>query len=117
MPLVVGMIFALVEFAMLLKAQQHIETACQVACRVGTLPGCSAAELRGEVRAAACRVLARSRLGKAADVRFEPGRFTGDPVHVEIRVPMRAAAPDLLACFGLSIKRRCLTARTVMRKE
>ena len=40
-----------------------------------------------------------------------------DPVTVEVRVPMDAAAPDLLRFFGFSLRNRMLLAKTTMRKE
>lgn len=117
LPVLIGVCLAVVEFAMLLSARQQVKTACQVACRVGTLPAANPSECEEAVRAAAKRALARKRLIEAHELEFTPGRFAGDDVVVEIRLPMRAAAPDMLCVVGFGLKGRCIVGRTVMRKE
>jgi Flp pilus assembly protein TadG len=117
LPVVVGLMFAIIEFGMLLAAAQKVKTATDVACRVGTLPAASPDQLEAAVRQAATRALVSRRLAEAHELQFEPGQYSGDPVAVEIRVPMKAAAPDLLRMFGFGLKGRWLAARTVLRKE
>lgn len=116
-PILLGLVLAIIEFGLLLAAAQQVKTASHVACRVGTLPAASAEELDAAVRGAARTALMTCNLACAAEVEFEPGQYTGDPVTVQIRVPMKAAAPDLLAVVGFGLKGRCLVARTVLRKE
>ena len=117
LPVAIGLCLAIVEFCMLLSARQQVKTACQVACRVGTLPAADSVEQERAVRAAAEQALVSRRLIEAHELQFTPGRFAGDPVVVEIRLPMRAAAPDMLCLVGFGLKGRCLSGRTVMRKE
>ena len=50
-------------------------------------------------------------------VEVQGGRNSGDEVSVVVRVPMSAAAPDLLGFFGFRLQDRMLVAQTVMRKE
>lgn len=123
LPVLGVLLLGLVEVSFLLSAQNQLQVACHQACRAGTqpTPGPTAhawqALLRQEVHAAADRVLHKPHLRKAKELRFEPGLHTGDPVRVQMRLPMSAAAPDLLAPFGFRLKGRHLYAECVMRKE
>ena len=117
LPILVGVFFAIVEFSLLLSANQQVKLASRVACRVGTLPAANPSELQRAVCHAAETALAKPNLIGTYELTFQPGRYTGDRVVVEIRVPMKAASPDLLAAMGLRLGGRKLVARTVMRKE
>jgi hypothetical protein len=109
--------FALVEFSLLWSANAQVAAASQVACRVGTLPTSDPVARERAVREAALGALQTRNLAQASHLVFDPGVHTGDPVLVEIRVPMQAAAPDLLAIFGFELQGRQLVGRTVMRHE
>lgn len=126
MPIVVGLIFAVVEVGMILVAQQQIENAARIGCRVGTLPAEQPAapippgelsEHEQAVRNAVIATLANDRLIGAVEVDFVPGQDTGDLVKVEITLPMEKAAPDMLAFLGFSLEGHSLTAKCVMRRE
>ena len=123
LPVFVVLLLGLVEVAFLLSAQNQLQVACHQACRAGTqpTPGPLAQswqeQIRQEVYDAADRVLHKPQLRKTKELKFEPGLHTGDPVRVKMRLPMSAAAPDLLAVFGFRLKGRYLYAECVMRKE
>jgi hypothetical protein len=117
LPILLGLLFAIIEFGLLLSANQRLKMASQLACRVGTLPADDPVEREQAIRRAAKGALGKPHLIRAHRLEFDAGRYTGDPVVVEIRLPMKAAAPDLLAVLGLGLKDRELLARTVMRKE
>jgi len=115
--LLLGLVLASVQFALLLLANHQVKLASRLGCRAATLAGRNPQELEPAVRTAVERGLASPRLNAAYQVRMQPGRFTGDPVVVEVRVPMRAAAPDLLGLIGMTFGDRQMVAFTVMRKE
>lgn len=117
LPLLVALFLAVVEWSLLLSAQQLVQTAAQTACRTGTLPIGELATLEVAVRRAAEQSLVKPELIRASTLSFVPGEDVGDNVIVEIRVPMRAAAPDLLGAFAFSLKGRELVGRSVLRKE
>jgi len=117
LPILAGLLFAMVEFSMLLSAKQQLKSASRLACRVASLPAADPARLDHAVRRAAEKGLVRASLIENYELRFDPGQNTGDEVVAEVRVPMRAAAPNLLSVIGFNLKGRHLTARTVMRKE
>jgi len=117
LPILVGIFFAIVEFSLLLSASHQVKLASRAACRVATLPAANRHEMEQAVRCAAERALAKRHLVEAYQLTICSGRHTGDPVVVEIRVPMCAAAPDVLTIVGFRLKGRELVARTVMRKE
>jgi Kef-type K+ transport system membrane component KefB len=116
-PLLFGIVLAAVEFGLLLTASERVQLACATACRVGTRPCDDLGRLDRDVRLAAQVALVSDQLAGASRIAFIPGGYTGDPVIVEIRVPMSAASPDLLGAFGFSLKHRFLISRVVMRKE
>ena len=117
LPIAVALIVAMVEFGLLWSASHKVQLAAQVACRVGTRP-CDRVALQDEaVRAAAERALIDRRLVASHKLTFQPAAHTGEPVAVEIKVPMGAASPDMLALFGYSLKNRFLVSRVVMSKE
>ncbi len=117
LPIVTLIFFGLIEFSLLWSANMSVKLASQIACRAGTLPAHDPAALRRAVQAAAARALHKPRLVRAHRLSLQPGLHTGDVVVVEIRVPMRAVAPDLLRVFGLGLRDRELVGYTVMRKE
>jgi len=117
LPIAVGIFFAIAEFSMLWLANQKIKSASQVACRVGTLPATDSLAQDQAVRQAAERVLRDKKLLDNYQLEFIPGAFSGDEVVVRIKLPMDAAAPDMLAFLGFSLSDRKITAHTVMRRE
>ena len=117
LPVVIAMALGVVQVFLLLSANNQVKLATELACRVGTLQSRNADEMEAEVRRAAVRGLMQERLIRAHDLTFYPGSFTGDPVVVEIKMPMTAAAPNLLGLFGVELKKRYLYCRTEMRKE
>ena len=70
-----------------------------------------------QVQLAAQASLISQALVQSYSLNFFPGANTGDPVIVELQVPMSAAAPDLLQMFGFSLQNRFLYSRIIMRKE
>lgn len=116
LPIVAAVCFGVAEFSLLMMGLQRVEAASSAACRVGTLPASNSAHLEHAVREAAAQALTKSSLVHTHEIRFDLGQFPGDPVWVEVRVPMTAAAPDLLRVLGFSLEGRHLMARTVMRK-
>lgn len=116
-PIVFALVVALVEFGFLWSASHKVHLAAQAACRVGTRPCSNLLLLDKAVREAAKTALVDKRLAANHRLVFRPGEHTGDPVTVELRVPMGAASPDMLAIVGFSLRNRYLTSRVVMSKE
>lgn len=117
LPIVMAVLFAMVEFAMLLVAQQRVEVAAREACRVASLPTTDAKAAEKAVHEMAARALGSKNLVCAHRLTYKPAKYAGETVAVEIRVPMKAAAPDMLGLVGFGLGGRQLTARCVMRKE
>jgi hypothetical protein len=116
-PVLFILLLAIIEFSLLWSGSHQVEAASATACRVATLPASDPVELEQFVRDAARQALVKPRLIAAHRVFYTPGQITGDPVIVAIQVPMRAAAPNLLALIGFNLQGRWLRAETVMRKE
>lgn len=117
LPLLMLVAVAIVEFSLLWSANLRVKEASRAAARVASLPADNLAELRAAASQAATLALNDRRLVEQFDLRLTPGAYTGDPVVVEITVPMKAASPDLLDVVGFSLRERVLRGQTVMRKE
>lgn len=117
LPIAVALVLALLEFGLLWSAAHKVQLASQHACRVGTRPCEDLLQLHRAVERAADEALVDQRLIRSCELQFKPGVQTGDPVQVEIKVPMTAASPDLLTIVGYSLRGRYLTSRVVMSKE
>ena len=113
LPIVAGLLLALVEFSMLWSANQRVKLAANAGARVASFSG---SNLPAVEQAAALALNKRSLL-QTMQVAVQGGQHTGDLVCVRVAVPMRAAAPDLLSLFGFSLANRQLSAETIMRKE
>lgn len=113
LPLMCCLFFAMLEFGLLWSANGQVKLASRIGCRVATLPGSDA----DEIKRAVLKTLDRPGLRESCEIVVEGGSVTGDTVTVEVCVPMSCAAPDLLEIFGFSLDNRTLIGRTVMRKE
>lgn len=117
LPIILIVLFAILEFGCLWSANLRVKAASQAACRVATLPAETPEDMMRAVRRMAAQSLGSASLSRSSQIRVEAAEHSGDPVAVEIRVPMSAAAPNMLAMFGLKLEGRELIGRTVMRKE
>ncbi len=113
LPLLMGIFFALVEVGMLWTANHRLAAAARAACRAAAMPGAG----HNHAEHAAIRSLGRPALVKAHKMRMYRGPHTGDPVWIELRVPMKSAAPDMFWFLGFGLGNRHLVAQCVMRCE
>ncbi len=112
-PLAMGLFLALVQFSFLWVGNHRVAMAAREGCRVAILPGCD----DKEIEQAVVQALGQRCMIEAHRSRFLRGKHGGDRVGVEVRVPMRAAAPDLLGFLGFGLGKRELVAQCVMRKQ
>jgi len=113
LPILTAILFAFVEFSMLWAGNQQVVAAARAGCRVASMQGATVEEVERVVHL----TLGRPRYVAASQVEVLLGKHTGDPVAVEVRLPMAAVAPDLLALLGFRLGDRELVADMVMRKE
>ena len=102
---------------MLLMGMQRVQAASSAACRVGTLPASDPVAQRQAMEDAAASALGTVGMAAAYQMQSQVGPYAGDPVIVEVSVPMTAAAPDLLKIIGFSLQGRQLAAQTQMCKQ
>ncbi|MEZ6057703.1 MAG: TadE/TadG family type IV pilus assembly protein [Planctomycetaceae bacterium] len=112
LPILLMLLVGLLEFSLLFFARGDVVEACRVAARQATLPGATPEEIED-----AALTSLPSKLRRGAEVAVEMGVHSGDPVIVAVRVPMSAAAPDLLWPVGFSLQNNDLTCETRMVKE
>lgn len=113
LPLLVGLLFAIVEFGLLWEANHQVKLASVVGARTAAHPG---GDLPA-VERAVMNALLKAGLKAHHTVSLEGGEHSGDLVSVEVRALMIDAAPDLLAFLGFSLAGQELAGRTVLLKE
>lgn len=112
LPILGIVLFALIEFSLLINARSEVAHASRAGARLAAAPGVTVDEVEARVRS----VLGPP-LGRHAIVQADLGHDTGDVVRVAVHVPMYAASPDLLWPVGFSLRGRTLAAETRMVKE
>jgi TadE-like protein len=112
LPILLIILFALFEFSILFYARGNVSEASRAGARTASLPGVDQEEIRRDV----LRIL-KPRMRSLADIEVEQGKYSGDPVSVTVRVPMRIVSPDLLWPIGYSLKNRDFISETRMMKE
>jgi hypothetical protein len=109
--------FGFVEFSLLLIGMQRVQAASNAACRMGTLPTTDLEAQQTAMNDAAKAALGRPTMVASYQMQSQVGQYSGDPVQVEISVPMTSAAPNLLLIVGFNLEGRQLVARTEMCKQ
>jgi len=112
LPIFVFLLLGIFEFAILFHARSTVIEASRVGARLASLQGARTDQVEQQVR----EVLPVP-LHQDMTVDYVGGVKSGDTVMVGIRVPMSAAAPDLLWPVGFSLNGRSLYAETCMVKE
>ena len=113
LPIMIGLICAMVEFGMLWSAGQRVKEAASAGCRTASFRGAD----EQAVRAAVERTLAKKKLITTYSLNVEKPDPQSNDVAVTVSVPMNAAAPDLLAFLGFGLKEKNVVAQTIMRCE
>jgi hypothetical protein len=117
LPILLTVCFGLVELSLLLMGMQRVQSASSAACRVATLPTTDSVAQQQAMSNAAAAALHTPGLVATYQMKSQVGQYAGDPVVVEVSVPMTAAAPDLLKMIGFSLRGRQMTAQTQMCKQ
>ena len=112
LPIFLLLIFAIVEFSMLMSAHTRVANAAQSGARLMSLRGASAEEVREQVNSLLGAALSRNCL-----IDVQPASHAGDIGRVSVRVPMQNASPDLLWIAGYSLTTRSIVADAPMVME
>ncbi len=112
LPILMTVLFALFEFSMLFYARGNVTEASRAGARTASLPGVDQTEIEKDV----LRIL-KPQMRSLANIEIKQGEYSGDPVSVTVRVPMKLVSPDLLWPIGYSLKNRNFVAETRMLKE
>lgn len=113
LPILIGLLLAIVEFSMIWSASQLVKQAASAGCRTATFQGSDMPAIRHAVEVA----LQKNALIQNYRLSVQGGPYSGDEVTVTIEVPMQAASPDLLGILGFRLAGRKLGSQTVMRRE
>jgi Flp pilus assembly protein TadG len=112
LPIFMVLLFAIVEFTMLMTARTRIGDVARYASRCMSISGCSVEETEQLVRTMLGPELARDCV-----VRIHHGGFDGSPGNVRLDVPMVNASPDLLWMAGFGLRGKYLSADAPMLME
>ncbi|MFL5328171.1 MAG: TadE/TadG family type IV pilus assembly protein [Gemmataceae bacterium] len=111
LPILLGVLLAMIEFSLLLTARQQVTIAAREAVRQAAL-GAS----EEDVNIVIVRVLGPH----PYDVTIDPADLDaqpGDPITIVVSVPTNAYVPDLLKFIGFSLRNTRIGCRAVMLKE
>lgn len=112
LPVLFVVVLAAVEFSLLFVARGQVLEASRAGCRFACQPGVHPEDVRSRVYD-----VLDPRFRPIADVHVETAEYPGEVVTVAVRVPMRAATPDLLWPIGVGLGGRQLHAATRMVRE
>ena len=112
LPLLLLLVFSLVEFSMLTAAQARVAAAAQAGARFMSISGASDAAVQDRV----VQILG-SNLSAACSIAVQPAKYVGETCYVSVAVPMQSASPDLLWCIGFGLAGRTLESRAGMVAE
>lgn len=112
-PILLAVLLAVVEFAMLLAAEQKLAEASGVGARTGSL-GRSDDDIREAVKS----VMGHKQYEKGeVEIHRWDDHHTGAMIEVRVQLPAKAASPNVLRSVGIGLSDDTLTGRTVMRVE
>ncbi|MEZ6053934.1 MAG: pilus assembly protein [Planctomycetaceae bacterium] len=112
LPIVMVLLMGILEFTMLFFAQGSVREASRLGARRATMQGVGEEDIHQDIKHALGRTLY-----PYAEVSLTDAEHSGDPVIVAVRVPMRAASPNLLWPIGFDLNGRYLTSQSHMVKE
>lgn len=112
LPIILLLVFSIVEFSMLMSAKTRVSNATQAGARQMSLCTLSDEEIQEEIRNHLGPALARD-----CEIEVHPAPGPGDVGRVTVRVPMKNACPDLLWVTGFSVKDRLIVADVPMVME
>jgi len=112
LPILLLFLMGLFEFSFLFYARGDVVEASRAGARLATMTGVHEEDIQAEVRRSFGH-----KYGSQVQVETSLGKYSGDEISVVVRVPMKAASPDLLWPVGYSLADRHLVAETRMIKE
>lgn len=112
-PIVLGLVFGMIEYSMILSIDQQLAVASREGARVASQGGTAS-----EVETATRLILGAGNIGKNSVVTSSLTDVCGDPVAVQVAVADAASVvPNLLRFVGFNIKDQPLIGSSVMRRE
>lgn len=112
LPILMILLLGLLEFSLLFSARGQVIDAARAGARVATLHGIDEYFVEDEVYKNLGPYLS-----EYAKIETEIGEYSGEEVHVTVRVPMGAATPDLLWPVGYSVRGQEIIGEVRMLKE
>ena len=113
LPIILGLVLGMVEFSLVLAADQQLAVASREGSRVAAQGGSPS-----EVEAATRFVLGSGKLGNNSLVVSQLSDVSGNPVSVTVTVPDAATVvPNLLRFVGYNIRGKPLASVSIMRRE
>lgn len=112
LPILLLLIFSMVEFSMLMSARTRVANAAQSGSRLMCINGAGVDEVKDKVTSLLGPALAIN-----CSITVQPAQYAGQIGRVTVRVPMKNASPDLLWIAGFSLDDRSIDADAPMVME
>lgn len=114
-PIMFGLAMAVIQFSLVWAGNNRVTAAAQAGARAASMPGATEQSVCGAIEQALGSQVFVDNYTKRIepDVNVPPG----EPVWVEVKVPMAVASPNLLGILGFGFGDRQLVAQSVMRKQ
>lgn len=112
LPIVFLLLFALLEFSLLMAAYARVCSAAQSGARHMSITGAEPVAVQQYINQ-----LLGPALSNSAAITVLPAEYAGQIGSVQLSVPMKNASPDLLWFIGFGLAGRALEARSAMVME
>lgn len=112
LPMLMILLLGLFEFSLLFSARGQVVDAARAGARAATLHGVDEYFVEDEIH----KNLG-PHLSEYAKIESQIGEFSGEEVHIVVRVPMASATPDLLWPVGYSVRGQEIVGEVRMLKE
>jgi Flp pilus assembly protein TadG len=116
LPVVLTVVLAMVEYGLMMSAQEHLLAASREGGRVAALGGTPQDVTNAVQRHLGAGPLSQAEIDMTLTDSSGNPVPSGEPVTVWVSLPATAAVPNLLRFIGFDIAQETLVARTVMRK-
>jgi Flp pilus assembly protein TadG len=117
LPVLVGVLLGVVEFGLMLVAQQQLVAASREGARVASQGGAQTDIVQAVHQFLGAGSLSNANIAAVLTDAMGQPLASGQPVTVTVSIPATQVAPDFLGFIGFSIAGENLVGQTTMRKE
>jgi TadE-like protein len=117
LPVLLGVVLGVVEFGLMLVAEQQLVAASREGARVASQGGAQSDVVQAVEQFLGSGTLRNAMINAVLTDNMGQPLASGQPVTVTVSIPAKQVVPDLLKFVGFSIAGENLVGQTTMRKE